>query len=652
MRMKNKKAQLTVFIILGLFILIGTGVFMYFTSEIYKYGNIPEQFIPVAKYVEQCAEDVTLQGIFQVGMNGGYVYPQENDAAFLDAGFPAVYWHQNGLDHSVTITQLELGLKKYVADNLQECISNFEPFSDQFDFRDQPEENVTVTLDVSKNLVEVEVTLPVIISDGSQTATLPVISTEIENSIGNKLFLAYQLMKTENEDGFLEFYTNEIIAASDWLPYEGFDFTCKPKRWSIDEMRSYIQTAIAVNFQFIMIEGTSYEETGDPYYDNIYKVDIGASGVSGLKVRTTYNPLWGMNLDVHPNRNGIVTDVKMVGNTIALPCIHVYHHKYTTEFPVLFEIVDEDSTEYPFFFATPVIMKRNEPDRYNQMKPWSSEVDTVRSREYCEKTTNATEYILHDNGMITTEEVELDKWLYLLDVIAMDSVYGFDGILDDVLIKYHCVQFECEIGTTTVGGGDADSLVGYPILSSKFPSCSNGLVVAEKEGYQTKRIYQTVAEETDDATVLIEMYRLHPLDVEVIVIQNHNDVITERSLEEDEIAVITIKNDQEDFEKIIVYPMEEEDENTAEEVGFDRFELMVADDIPYQLDIKLLDEEENRFIGSFVYNWTPDANAITGATSAQLYVIKKDVLVPTDENYREAIEWAEKESNNYPPVLK
>ncbi|MEK6867449.1 MAG: hypothetical protein AABX98_01365, partial [Nanoarchaeota archaeon] len=379
------------------------------------------------------------------------------------------------------------------------------------------------------------------------------------------------------------------------------------------------------------------------YYDNIYKVEIGAAGVSDLKVETAYNPRWGMALDVQPNNNGVVTDVKLVGDTIALPCIHTYHHKYTTEFPVLFTITDEDSADYPFFFATPVIMKRNEPDRYNQMRPWPSEVDTIRSREYCTPTTTATEYSLSSDGSMTTEETEVDKWLYSLDVVAMDSVYGFDEILDNVTISYHCVQFECDIGATQIGGGDEDSIVGYPILSSKFPSCSNGIIIAEKEGYQTKKMYQTVAEETDDATVLVSLYKLHSLETEVTVIQNHNGVISERQVDEDEMAVITIKNDAEDFEKVIIYPEEE---------NFDKLELMVADDLIYEVDIKLIDTAENKFTGSFVYNWTPDANAITAAATAQFYVIKKDILVPTDENYKEAIEYAESESSNYPPELR
>ena len=320
----QKKAQVTVFIILGLFILVGVGIFSYFASEIFKYRNLPEQFVPVAKYAEQCTEDVLLQGIFQAGINGGYIYPQyEEEEAYLNAGFPVPYWYLAGQDRSVTLAKLEADLATYLEQNVDNCLNNFAAFDDEFDFAKIPEQNTTAKIEVQQNTVIIDIDLATQVGDGATTATLPTIEVEVENSIGNKLFLAYQIMKTENEEGFLEFYTNEIIAASDWLPYEGLDFTCAPKRWKLNDMKVYIQQAVATNIQFIMFEGTSYEETDDPYYDNIYKVDVGAGDVDNLKVETTYNPSWDMSLDVQPNTNGIVTDIKMVGPTIAIPCIHV-----------------------------------------------------------------------------------------------------------------------------------------------------------------------------------------------------------------------------------------------------------------------------------------------------------------------------------------
>jgi hypothetical protein len=639
-----KKAQITLFIILGLFLLISVGLFSYFNSEMFRYKDLPEQFIPVAKYAEQCMNDVAEDAIFKAGMNGGYLYKiYEEDEAYLDAGFPVAYWFLAGEDRSVTLLKLESDIGRYLEENLNTCLTNFDAFKDQFSITDVA--NISADVSVKDDIVIIKTEIPAQISDETTTATLPELQVDIDNTIGNKLFLAYQIMKAENEQGFLEYYTDEIIAASDWLPYEGMDFTCKPRRWTIDEMKAYLESALEANLPFLMFEDTSYEETGDLYYDNIYKVDVGARGVSNLKVTTTYNPQWDLELDVQPNNNGIVTDVKMVGKTIALPCIHVYHHKYTTTYPVLFEITDEDSSDYPFFFAVPVIMRRNEADRYAEMQPWPSEIDTVRSRQFCSPTAKTTNYVLNDDSTVTTEETETENWQYSLDVIAMDYLYGFDGILEDVAITYHCLNFECEIGSTEYGSGNV--LIGYPLLSSQFPTCLNGQLIAEKQGYQTAKMFQSVSAATDGATVQVEMLKLQPLTVDLVVVQNHNDVITERALDEDETAIISVKNEDHEFDKLVMLShADNEEENQA---LFDNFELMVADDVTYAVDVKLL--QDDRYVGSYVYNWTPDANTITAGTIAHLYVIAKDVLVQTDENYQEAMQYAEEQSLYYPPYV-
>jgi hypothetical protein len=288
-------------------------------------------------------------------------------------------------------------------------------------------------------------------------------------------------------------------------------------------------------------------------------------------------------------------------------------------------------------------MKRNEPDRYATMPSWPEETDVVRSAVFCSNTTDTTRYTLNRDGSITTEKAEEATWLYSLDIVAMDSLYGYDDILQDVAIDYQCGQFTCDIGTTAYGSGAL--ILGYPLLSSSFPSCLNGQIIAEKQGYMTTKITQTVSEQTDGATVQMEMHRLHPLGIEVTAIVNHNNIIEEQEVEPEELAVITVKNDDIDFEKIMVYPIDAD-----EAAGFDTMELVVADDITYAIDIRLI--QDDVYTGGFVYNWTPSANAITSASKVHFYVIKKDIYLATDENYIEAMQYAEEESKNYPPELK
>jgi hypothetical protein len=644
---QNKKGQVTIFIIVGLLLLLIVGLGVYFSAEMFKYAGLDDQFVPVAVYTEQCIEDVALEAIFIAGMQGGYIDPPfEEEAAYLEAGFPITYWFLAGEDRSVAPPRLEAELETYIEEHINDCLTDYSSFKSQFTVTPINKINLTADVDIDEDEVRVKLDIPVQMTDATATVVLPTVEVEIQNSIGKKLFLAYQIMKTENEENFLEFYTDEIIAASAWLPYEGFDMTCKPKRWYVNEMEDYVEQAVAVNLPFIMFKGTDYEVTGDPYYDKIYLVDPHASGVKDLSVTTTYDPNWGMDLDVQPNDNGVVTNLHMVGQTVAVPCIKVYHHRYSTYFPVLFTITDDDDSNYPFYFATPVIMKRNEGDRYAEMQVWPSETDALRNAEFCSETISTTAYSVKADGTIEAEQIEEDRRPYGLDVIAMDALYGFDGILEDVTITYECGQFSCNVGTTEYGSGNV--LVTYPLLSTDFPSCLNGQIIAEKEGYHPARVSQTVSEISDGSTVHVPMYRVKPLDVDFALIVNHNNVIDEAVFEEEDLVVVTIKNEEERFEKVVVWPTEGEgDDEATSAAGFDTMELLVAPDITYELNIKLIQDEI--YTGGLVYNWTPDANALTAAIGVRFYVVKKDILLATDENYKEAMEYAQEASMNYPP---
>ena len=57
-------------------------------------------------------------------------------------------------------------------------------------------------------------------------------------------------------------------------------------------------------------------------------------------------------------------------------------------------------------------------------------------------------------------------------------------------------------------------------------------------------------------------------------------------MEEEELVVLTLSNEEQDFERVIVYPEME---------GFDTLELLVGDDITYLVDIKLI-EDENKLM--------------------------------------------------------
>jgi len=189
-------------------------------------------------------------------------------------------------------------------------------------------------------------------------------------------------MDYENRDYFLENYTDEMIACSDWLPYEGMELTCSPRVWQVSQMKDYTQTMIMHNLHFLQFENTDFRETGMPYYDKQYKVPFTWEDFRDFKVDVIYNPHWGMDFEVIPSHSGITEPYEFTLSKYLMSCIKIYHHKYNVEYPVIFQLTDQEEPENKFFFASPVIMKRGIPNRYNEVLPWPTDYDETRSIDY------------------------------------------------------------------------------------------------------------------------------------------------------------------------------------------------------------------------------------------------------------------------------
>jgi len=74
----NKKAQVTIFIILGIVILITIGFLLYIglgKVRLEKTTAIPQQIRPINSFVENCIEGVGLEVLYSIGQQGGYYKP-------------------------------------------------------------------------------------------------------------------------------------------------------------------------------------------------------------------------------------------------------------------------------------------------------------------------------------------------------------------------------------------------------------------------------------------------------------------------------------------------------------------------------------------------------------------------------------------------
>ncbi|MBS3121627.1 hypothetical protein J4434_01970 [Candidatus Woesearchaeota archaeon] len=747
----KKRGFVTPFIVAGLLILITIGVFVLMRNYVYLGKFVPSPIVPITIFTQECVKQTTEDALFFARTQGGYIYLPETIAkdkeSYVNLGLKVPLWFYKFQDRAPTKNDIELDIEKYVKENLLNCLNNFQQFSNEFsveatkatsgksgtseknissnDFNnDFNIDDIEVQSTINTHDVTINVNLPIqlkrITKGSSQIYSFPKIETKVNTDFGQMYQLATKIMKQENEEAFLEGYVIDMIASSEYLPHEGMEITCQPRSWAIAKIDEYLKNVIMHNIKFLTFKNTKFEPSNIPYFDKIYQVELGGTiGISGtsnklnklnenklninklndfsnIKVNTIYNPEWQLNVDVQPKHGDTVKPIEYDPTKFFFNCIKIYHHKYSVNFPIMFQLISDDNPEDMFYFATPVIMTHDEPDRYGNVPAWPEEVDRTGSEKYCSNTTSISIFNLDKAGNIVVQPSLQENRKVQLDVYAFDAVKGYpEGALKDVKISYHCVKFRCEIGTTELPTSEEGYYVGdAPMLSAKFPSCFNGYIIAEKEGYLTARQKITISDENNNnnnnnnnglaespesfgTSVNIEMKPLKDIDYEVKVIEDKNNIITERNMVKGEAAIVMISaqsaqdSGANNFEQTVFYPPEYiEEDNTEAELfetstaaaptekekttttsPYTNLKLIVSNNIPYTVDIKLVKDEQ--IWGGASYNWTPSMSQITTNNKIIFYVTKKETLLPpqTPEEWKKLYDDSLKTSTQYPPKM-
>ena len=143
-----KKGQVTLFIILGIVILIVIGALfglraLSVNSKLYEQGgksiSVPTQLKPVTNVISDCIENVAVEGLNIMGLQGGYIdIPQDiiprgslnvfSNSLYINKNIRVPYWSYESVSgipkqQIPTIKEMENSLSSYVNTNLEDCFS-------------------------------------------------------------------------------------------------------------------------------------------------------------------------------------------------------------------------------------------------------------------------------------------------------------------------------------------------------------------------------------------------------------------------------------------------------------------------------------------------------------------------------------------------
>ncbi|MFQ5475096.1 MAG: hypothetical protein ACE5DM_04635, partial [Candidatus Nanoarchaeia archaeon] len=81
-----KRAQITLFLIIGVVFVLGTGIYLYIASQGENIseaeviaGKVPQELNPIKEYVDACIDDVSYDALQKTGLHGGYIDPLNTD---------------------------------------------------------------------------------------------------------------------------------------------------------------------------------------------------------------------------------------------------------------------------------------------------------------------------------------------------------------------------------------------------------------------------------------------------------------------------------------------------------------------------------------------------------------------------------------------
>jgi len=203
----DREAQISLFILMGVVLLIIVGFFIYLNStkeeriekHIEKAQEIPTSMLPIKNYVDECLKEVTVPGIYLLAAQGGYIY---NYYKVLNTDRQQVAYHlEYNTNVSPKVAFMENELSRYIEDTLLQCINYFESFP-QYEFRFG---DIKVESEIGEENIIVTVNYPITVISGDTETVISRFTSEFPVRLGHILDIKDQILLNLQNTGMIGF---------------------------------------------------------------------------------------------------------------------------------------------------------------------------------------------------------------------------------------------------------------------------------------------------------------------------------------------------------------------------------------------------------------------------------------------------------------
>lgn len=312
----GKKAQITIFIIIGIFVVVGTSAVILFQDSSLRDSltetesglvqqRVGTDFEPVQRFVTACMETVARDAVERLALHGGYVDSSTLRANRIDPTshsansiyfWPgnedykiAYWWHLKSHPECFWSSSCEFGsntppltgnhplavdsqIANYVDENLERCISDFRGFINQgyeFDIRDGPSTEVII----AENDLVVSMKYPVEVAFGGRSELMDIFNSRLDVDLRNLWEIALNITNNQAINAFLELQLLEIISVYSGsgpnaiLPPSYTDlrgrYSDRRFSWTRTEIRQALQSMLASYVpMFSVMESRNFRFSG------------------------------------------------------------------------------------------------------------------------------------------------------------------------------------------------------------------------------------------------------------------------------------------------------------------------------------------------------------------------------------------------------
>ncbi len=533
----EKKAQITIFIILGIILLVSTSVFLYIKQvSIEKKGassesvyKVPEEAQPVYDYVSGCLRDKTKEALIILGENGGYIYPESAGITgnYMNPteerglryskhdDYTLPYWlymsspnsctadcafgsempqlKRSGNSHNDNSVESQIDL--YLSENLEECLDGFAQFK-QAGFTIKSDSQPRIVSIITRNDVTVNMDYSLEIIRGDSNVEINKFVTHTQVRLYDIFELASEIVNKERESGFFEKQAMMLISSysgidsSKFPPPSEVDFTLlenkAPTYWRLDEKETQLKT-ILMSYTPIIRVGTTLNDmpplipgntVGRPATNAmLYNMRIETNKTYDLNVNFNYFSDWKPYFNIRPSSGGIVFPEEGVGCEFC-------------------SIIGIGMTKYDFKYdlSYPVLVRVSDPYAFNEEGyefTFAIEANMRNNRAF---TGNQSIITSQPQGSFACDKEQRVSGNITIVVIDGNNSNPIPG----AQVYFNFGKESCDIGETILMNGKTAEIKGL------FPKGIGKLMVS-KEGYlSTMKIYAVKENKTEK--VVVELY--------------------------------------------------------------------------------------------------------------------------------------------------